>query len=414
VRDSKGNQVNVLPGSRRLEFLHMAGTLEPIALLKIPQGTYTEATLEGSNIHVTYVSPIEMYPWITTTEVATSAGDTIVVPISPPITVGSQPLVVSLDFDVDSFISFDPVTDEPILNDPKFTFSTSPIRTSGQPKPEEGGLEDMLGLVTNVSGTSFTATLGQNGMPLTFNTDNNTVFTNVGLSTLPNMIVKASGVTQADGSVLAQAVEGLENQYGVETEGIIYFNWGETPTTWFWITPQDGNGAGFEFTPTTAIGQVVNVNVDPGTSYAVNTDGMDMTGAAFEFDANADPSTVRFGQRVRVESSTGMIPDLQEGTSGLIAAQKVILEKQSVSGVVSNYQTSGGRAFFVLQLPSDSYLTILNSVQWPSATWVTVWQQAGTDLHGITTVNNGDTVHVRGLLFTDNGAFVMVAQRIWK
>ncbi|MBZ5720658.1 MAG: DUF5666 domain-containing protein [Acidobacteriia bacterium] len=412
-KDSKGNQVNVLPATRRLEFLHVAGTLEPVALLQVPQGTYTEATLEGGNIHVSYVSTLSAFPWMGMSEVTSPGSSSIVVPISPPLTVRDQPIIVSVDFDVASFISFDPVSDLPILNNPKFTFSTSPILASGEPKPEQGGLEDMLGMATTVSGSSFTMKLGQNGTLITLATDNNTIFSNVSLATLPNMIVKVSGLTQADGSLLAQQVEGLENQYGAETEGIIYFNWSETPTTWFWLSPQDGNGTGFELTPTTALGQVVNVNVGTGTSYAVNTDGMDMTGANFPFDANVDPTTMRFGQRVRVESSTGMIPDPGK-TAGLITAQKVTLEKQSVSGTVAKYTTSGGRSFFVLQLPSDSYLTILNRVQSPSAPYINVWQQAGTDLHGLTSIGNGDTVHVRGLLFSSSGSFVMVAQRIWK
>ena len=68
----------------------------------------------------------------------------------------------------------------------------------------------------------------------------------------------------------------------------------------------------------------------------------------------------------------------------------------------------------MLQLPTDSYLTILNTVQWPPAASVVVWQQAGTDLHGISSVQNGDSVHVRGLLFSNDGIFTMVAQRIWR
>jgi len=412
VKDSKGNQINVLPQTRRMEFLHTAGTLEPVVLLDVPQGTYSEATFEGSNLHVSYLSYTE--GGFMLTETAISDLGTVTVPISPALTVGAQPLIVSIDFDVASFISFDPVDGHVILNDPKFTFSSAaPDIPSGKPfpYPEIGGLEDMLGQVTNVSGSAFTMTLGQNGMPLTFNTDSNTVFDGVSLSTLSNMIVKVIGVTRSDGTVYARQVQALENHNGVETEGVIY--WRYPAALWFWLTPQDGNGVGFEFNPTTAVGQVVDVDASE-TSYSINTDGMDMTGAAFNFDANTYPNSVRFGQRVRVESTTGMLPD-PGGTSGFITSQKVILEKQAVSGTVSNYTVSGDRAFFVLQLPTDSYLTILNSAQGPPATYINVWQQAGTDLHNLTGVKDGDVVRVRGLLFTlDDGNFVMVAQRIWK
>jgi len=52
---SDGQQVSVLPEPRRIEFTRLAGALEPVALLDIPQGIYTEAALMGSNVHLTYI-----------------------------------------------------------------------------------------------------------------------------------------------------------------------------------------------------------------------------------------------------------------------------------------------------------------------------------------------------------------------
>src|SRR5690348_16963440 len=52
---SDGQLVSVLPEARRLEFTRLAGTVEPVALLNIPQGSYTEAALVGSNPHLTYL-----------------------------------------------------------------------------------------------------------------------------------------------------------------------------------------------------------------------------------------------------------------------------------------------------------------------------------------------------------------------
>jgi hypothetical protein len=412
VKDSKGNQVNLLPQTRRIEFLHTAGTLEPVALLEVPQGTYSEATFEGSNLHVSYLSYTEGGFMLNETAI-TDLG-TITVPISPALTVGAQPLIVSIDFDVASFIGFDPVDGHVILNDPKFTFTSSPIMTGfAEQRPEDGGLEGMLGVVSAVSATDFILNIGQNAMPLGFTTNSGTVFKNATLDTLPSMIAKVNGMTQHDGSLLATEVEALvSSNGGAETEGVIY--WRNPEDSWFWLTPQDGNGAGFEFIPTIAIGRVIDVEAS-NTSYAVNTDGMDMTGAAFNFDANAYPYSVRAGQRVRMESTTGLLPDPNGDMAGIITPQKVTLEKQAVGGTVSNYSVDGDRAFFVLQLPSESYLTILNSALGPLATYINVWQQAGTNLHGIKSVQNGDAVRVRGLLFTlDDGNFVMVAQRIWK
>ena len=38
--------------------------------------------------------------------------------------------------------------------------------------------------------------------------------------------------------------------------------------------------------------------------------------------------------------------------------------------------------------------------------------QPGTDLHKLTSVNNGDTVRVRGLVFFSGSSFNMIARRI--
>ena len=45
-------------------------------------------------------------------------------------------------------------------------------------------------------------------------------------------------------------------------------------------------------------------------------------------------------------------------------------------------------------------------------TQITVYWQAGTDLHKLTDVKNGDTVRARGLVFFTGSSFNMIARRI--
>src|SRR5512146_938884 len=52
---SNGQEVTALAEPRRIEFTRLAGALEPVALVDIPQGIYTEAALVGSNLHLTYI-----------------------------------------------------------------------------------------------------------------------------------------------------------------------------------------------------------------------------------------------------------------------------------------------------------------------------------------------------------------------
>jgi hypothetical protein len=53
---SSGVAVTVLSTTRRLELTHNAGTSEPLALLTVPQGTYTSATLTVANPEVVFIN----------------------------------------------------------------------------------------------------------------------------------------------------------------------------------------------------------------------------------------------------------------------------------------------------------------------------------------------------------------------
>jgi hypothetical protein len=336
------------------------------------------------------------------------------VPFPSGLSIGAQPTVVSIDFDVASFITVDPVNNTPpVFNNPVFTFTAAPVMVAfAEQAPENGRQEHVVGIVTSVSANSFTVAPGQNRVSLTFETYAGTVFDNVTLNTLANMIVKVNGRTQADGSLLATGVRGMENVQGVETEGLIYWDYQTVPE--LWLIPQDGNGASLANVPEPAFGQTLHLDVN-NASYEVNLDSMDMTGLiGYIFMFDWDHTGV--GQRVLVQSSTGIVTPDPDGTDGLITTNRVTLEKQSLGGTVDAYSPlPNGGAWFNLLIPSDSYLALLNS---PPVTSVVVWQQPGTDLHGITSVKDGDNVHVRGLLFRDGkgsyGAFNMVAQRISK
>lgn len=96
-------------------------------------------------------------------------------------------------------------------------------------------------------------------------------------------------------------------------------------------------------------------------------------------------------------------------SAGIVTASTVYLEQQGLSGTVSNYVASGSTTgTFTLTLPSDSAFTALN----PGALTIKVYQQAGTTLSGLTSVANGATIQVRGLLFFDGGTWKLVASRI--
>ena len=95
------------------------------------------------------------------------------------------------------------------------------------------------------------------------------------------------------------------------------------------------------------------------------------------------------------------------GMMGNMNASECDLVQQGFTGTVSNYSSSGGQATFTLTLATDSYFAIM-----AGTTTITVHQRPGTQLLGLTSVANGQTVQVRGLMFDNSGVFDMVASRI--
>ncbi len=406
--DNTGKSINILPSTRRVELSHLAGTLEPLHIIDIPQGTYTQATFTGGAVHISYLTHVVGVTRLQ--EFDTTTTEDFTVAISPPLVIGAQPAVVSIDFDLSSFVTVDPYSNNPpVLNDPKFTLTITPVKTSGEQEPENGEMEGMVGIVGNVNGTSFTMTLGQNKVPLTFATDGNTKFENATLATMTNMIVKVNGVTLGNGTLMAREVEALENQNGVQAEGLI-LSWDNVSD--LFLVPQDGTGAGLMNPPESPIGRAIRADISQAT-LAVNSDGMDMSGINLPFDL----STLRVGQRVRVGGPTGLIRPDPNGTEAYMpTASKVTLEKQTLTGTVVSYSAgTGGIATFVLNVPADSYLKQFPPLG-PEA--ITVRVPGSAHLHDVTTIKAGDILHVRGLLFyTGNippDGWNLVAQRIWK
>jgi len=256
-------------------------------------------------------------------------------------------------------------------------------------------------MVTSVSGTTFTMTLGQSGVPLTFTTDGNTEFKDgASLTTLMNTIVKVEGLTKPDNTLYAKEVEGIEDNSGMEAEGLITQVVGN-PATQLSIVAQDGSGNGMN---DAKVGSSLVVDVT-GAQYQVSQGNIDTSAIGglpsspnFPFDA----TTIHAGQRAEVESASAM-----NGTS--ITAGKVKLQQQALTGTVSGLTgpTTAGPVTFTLALASDSAFAILSGQATVSVFW-----QPGTDLHNLANVNNGDKVRVRGLVFFTGSSFNLIARRI--
>ena len=394
---TSGSPVTVLSGTRRIELAHLSGTSEPLALLNVPQGSFSSMALTVTNPEINFVNTSG-----TVVQLEPPLNQIVTVNFNPAVTVSASASVINIDLSVANSITTDAfgnVTGVK-LSASSFNVSTSAVAAEDKQEAEDGELEDTTGMVTSVSGSSFTMTMGQSGVALTFTTDANTQFNDgASLATLLNTIVKVEGVTKADGTLYAKEVEGIENQNGAEAEGLITQVTGN-PAAQLKVVAQDGIGAGMN---SNVIGSTVSVDVS-GAGYKVSQGSIDNSGIGglpappnFPFDA----TTIHAGQRVEVEAVSQM-------GVGSLTAEKVKLQQQALTGTVSGLNANVAPTTFTLTLPSDSAFAMLSG-----AVSVTVFWQPGTDLHQLPNgFKNGDTVRVRGLVFFSGTGVNMIARRI--
>ena len=107
---------NLLAKSSEVEFVHQAGTLEPLTLANVPPGTYNGATLTVSNPEITVVNA-----GVPTKIPATLSSGTVNVTFAN-LTVGSTPLFINFDLDLANSITLNgtPVTSASVS--PKFVW----------------------------------------------------------------------------------------------------------------------------------------------------------------------------------------------------------------------------------------------------------------------------------------------------
>lgn len=400
---SNGN-VTVVSSPMSMEMMHLMGTMQPLAMISAPQGSYTSASISIASATVMYMDPKTNVP----------AQKTIAGPITgtmafaTPIAVGSTPMAMGFDMDLAKSVTAD-ATGNLTLN-PVFHV-TAGMQGSGNPMdPANGGVQQMIGTVSSLTGNSFSITSMQAAQSFTFSTNASTMFGNLAnkMSMMVNgMLVTVDASLQPDGSLMATRVQSMMNTGGVMGGGVVTAVSGE-PATQLTMVMRNGTGAGM-MSSSLAAGATVNLN--GSTLYQIEKDNVDMTSLPFVpvFDA----SHIYAGQNVMPISSSGMMGGGSGGMmgggsmSGTITASEVDLEQQGLSGTVAGAITSGATTSFVLTLPSDSaFKTLTGSMS------VTVYQQPGTTVSSSPTIASGATVHVLGSLFLDSDHWRMVASRI--
>ena len=386
-----------------VEMMHLMGTMQPLTMINAPQGTYTGASITIGSATVMYMDPITK----------TALQKTISGPISgniafsAPVTVGSTPMAMGFDLDLSKSVTMD-ASGNMSMN-PVFHV-TSGMQGSGNPMdPSDGGIQEMMGAVSSVSGSSFVMTSMQAAQTFTFATNSSTVFDGVSMSGMGNgMLLIVDASFQSDGTLMATRVQSMMNSAGVMGGGVITAVTGQPPTS-LTMVMQNGAGSGMM---SSAFAAGVTVNLNGSTTFQINDDNMDMS--SLPFTPVFDASDIYPGQSVMPISSTSMMSGGMGGgmmggsnMAGTITATNVELTPQGISGTVATAITSGAQTSFTMSLPAGCAFTTLTG-----ATTVTIYQQPKTMMANGSSIASGSTVHAFGLLFFDGGKWKMVASRL--
>lgn len=393
--------INAVSSGTTMEMMHLMGTMQPLALVSAPQGTYTSASISISSATVMYMDPVTKSVVHKTITGPISATITF----TSPIAVGSTPMAIGFDLDLANSVTMDS-SGNPKMN-PVFHVTSGMQGTGNALDPSNGGIQHMMGAVSSTSGNSFSMTSIQAAQAFTFATNSSTSFDNITSMSMmtSGMLVFVDASMQPDGSLMATKVQSMMNAGGVMSSGVITSVTG-LPATQLMMVAQNGAGTGMM---SSAFAAGASVNMSANAVFQINQGETDLSNLPFTM--TFDARHIYAGQSVMPVSSSGM------GTSsgvmggnpmaGTIASTGVTLEPQGLSGVLATAITSVSRTSFMLALPSDCAFTTLTG-----ATSITVYQQPGTIISGTLPIAGGATVHVFGLLSMDAGQWKMVAARI--
>ncbi len=371
---------NLLSEPAEVEFVHQAGTFEPLALVNVPAGTYSGAMLTVSNPEV-----VVLNAGVPTSVPANLSSTTVTVIFFPPITITNSTVsVINFDLDLAASVTLNgsPVTSATV--NPVFNVTTTSVMAGREEEDDDSGeIEDVHGRVTNISMPNFTIQTSQT--VITFATDSNTEFED-GITQLSDLkvgdIVEVDGITLANGTKLASKVEKDGEAIGQEVEGIITAVTG-SPAVGLTIAEQL-DSMDEPAPPTT-----VDIAINSATVFTVRSDKLQMSSLPV-FDA----THVGKGQRIEADSSTAGFPTL---------ASEVKLREQALVGTVAASPAPMASSF-TLNISPTSAFGILSGV-----TSVAVTVADGATLKMAPAA--GVTLLVRGLVFVDGATYTMVATR---
>ena len=373
------NTGNLLSPPAQIEFVHQAGTFEPLALANIPAGTYTAATFTVSNPNVVVLNggtPASVTANLTT--------PTVTVNFTPAITIVSTNIsTLNFDLDLAGSVTLNGPPATLATVSPKFSVSTSAIGATANQDVSSGDIEDLHGTLASISNSGFTLQTSQATIP--FLVSVNTGYGGGG-SQLSGFnvgdLVEVDGVTNSDGSKFASRISKDGGTTGQEVEGILT-TVTASPATDVMIADQldSANSA----TPP----NTVDVPINSTTTFSVRPDKLNIISMP-AFDA----THIGKGQRVEADSVSAQFPTI---------ATSLKLREQAIVGTVASMPTPTSSSFTINISPASAFSKL------SGATSLVVTVPSGTTLK--VTPMPGASMLLRGLVFVSGSTYTMIATR---
>jgi hypothetical protein len=405
------NNISLISTPTKIEVKHLETEAAFLSTVNVPAGTYNSITLNLTNPELTILN---IGPAITAfgqtcntgqvCEFKPSVAANLTISSSPPfplVVSGNSPTGLLVDVNLNNVIS------NPLGID--FTavgaVAVAQLTGAGLPQGQLGEIDDLVGVVANKDATNNQFTLQTTQGNFTVKADTTTQFEGFdGAGCAANnftcvangQVVEVNLGLLAAGGFLARAIEFEDAAVDDELEGVITSVVSSTQFQMV-ITEELRNVAGVD------VGNPVTVNLQAGASFHVDTNGLTVPPSLqAAFEGSGDTSQLLPGQAVQVR-----VRSLAAGPPIVVATNRVRLRFSRLTASVSG--SPFGSIFNVTNLPS-----LFTSA---GITQIRVQTSAQTEFEGVSGVaglNSGDTVSLRGLLFSALPNPVLVADKVRK
>jgi uncharacterized protein DUF5666 len=406
LTSSSGQTVSLLATPQIAEFSHLNADAGPLVTAKVPQDTYTSATVMYSNPSFTYITVNSTGGLVFNTDATSFGVQPATVNLPSPLTISGSAMGLFLDLQVSQSASCicqglpDTFTITPTFNLVPATLMSPPTNL------KNGKMAGLHGRILSVNASSNSLSLAQNngwsfptlanGPTLSVATSGSTIYQRVaGLASLaPGMFVDLDAAIQPDGSLQATRIE-----------------------------VQDPTAVNVMIGPMAQVDQANSLIVDFGRQQ--QGDDLSMNPVNFEYYAFSGTTAFQTSGRFSIPASLPFTPVFNSASmvagqnvavgftvmshlgSSRTAANTITLMPQTVNGTVSAISTSGTFTIYRITLPAYDLVSTLGGA--PS---VFAYVDGSTQMFNSSPVGVGSVVRFNGLLFNDTGTLRMVATQM--